>query len=132
MNIGNTEAKGPYTSPTQLSTMGGIDPTILTIRNTNYLVWSCGASVPGTSHLCIAKFEGQNGNSTDLKPKNPVGVISSPTYDWETVGGAFNEGPAALYNHEKGKVYLTYSVSTLPVSISDHVWGHLFYLLLTT
>jgi GH43 family beta-xylosidase len=83
-----------------------IDPTILTIKKQDYIIWS---GIPDSSHfiqnIYIARLK------NPLSPEGERVLLSSPTYSWERVGNPLvNEGPEVLVN-PKGKIFLIYSAS---------------------
>lgn len=84
-----------------------IDATVATIKSKNYLIWSGHVSASDqTQRLFIAEL---NADPWTLKTSRTE--ISTPTYDWETIGTPHvNEGPELLKN-EKGKVFLIFSAS---------------------
>lgn len=84
-----------------------IDATVATINSRNYLIWSGHISeLDKTQRLFIAEL---NGDQCTLKTARAE--ISTPTYDWETIGTPHvNEGPEILKN-ENGKVFLIFSAS---------------------
>nr|ODN93698.1 hypothetical protein L204_04882 [Cryptococcus depauperatus CBS 7855] len=96
--------------PVQLLDKWGIDGTILQHGGNNYFVWSCHSKdyeekyLDGASSICIAKL-----TSPTSIDKSRISVISSPTNDWEKVGGSINEAPAPLY--WEGETYMTFSAS---------------------
>ena len=85
----------------RLSAEWGIDSTILRLPQGNYFVWSR-FSPNSLQSLYIAKMNSPTSIGTPY-------LLSEPTKSWEIVGGAVNEGPAAMYRG--GKVFLTYSAS---------------------
>ena len=91
----------PYHYKAQLvnDTLWSIDGTVLKLNGAQYFVWSC--HLP--QDLCISKLK----NPWTLSAK--IGVISSPTLDWEQHGLLVNEAPQALYHGNL--TYLTYSAS---------------------
>ncbi|KAF8307182.1 glycoside hydrolase family 43 protein [Clavulina sp. PMI_390] len=82
-----------------------IDPTVMILSSGEYLVFS--AFSGSLQCLWIAKMD------TALTTENAY-EISCPTLSWETVGGAVNEGPVALYNG--GNTWITYSASSCATS----------------
>jgi GH43 family beta-xylosidase len=102
---------GPYTFKGQLKPYDApnawaIDGTVF--RHTDgklYFVWSGrpGTDTSYSQHIYIAPMSNPytiSGNRISL---------SAPTYAWEEVGGAVNEGPAVLQRN--GKTFITYSAS---------------------
>lgn len=85
----------------QLSTVWGIDSTILRFPSQMYLVWSR-FSPGGLQSLYIAPL------SSPWTLGTPS-LLSEPTNAWERVNNPVNEGPAAMY--WGGKTYLTYAAS---------------------
>lgn len=71
------------------------------MSDANYFVWSR-FSPNGLQSLYIAKMTSPSVIGTPY-------LLSEPTLSWETVGGAVNEGPAAMYHG--GKTYIAYSAS---------------------
>ncbi|KAI5843455.1 glycosyl hydrolase [Morchella snyderi] len=98
---GGTDILGTYTYKSQLSSEWGIDGTVLRTTSRNYFVWSR-FSPNSLQSLYIAEMSNAYTIGTPY-------LLSEPTNSWETVGGAVNEGPAALYHG--GKTYLTFSAS---------------------
>jgi GH43 family beta-xylosidase len=90
-----------YAYKARLSAEWGIDGTILRFGTQLYLVWSR-FSPAGLQSLYIAAMSNAYTIGTPY-------LLSEPTASWETVGGAVNEGPAAMYHG--GKTYLTFSAS---------------------
>ncbi len=79
-----------------------IDPTVLTYRGIDYLIWSGWESIHNqVQRLYIDRMI----SPTRLAAK--ASVISSPTYAWETRVAPINEGPVVL-QHD-GHTFLTYS-----------------------
>ncbi|KAL4814676.1 glycosyl hydrolase [Aspergillus spinulosporus] len=89
-----------YTYLAQITPEWGIDATVLTVNDQNYLIWSCIAN--SIQSNCIAT----------LDTPSTIGethILSQPLEDWETVGAPVNEGPAPLYHD--GKIWVAYSAS---------------------
>ena len=83
----------------------GIDASVFEYEGTYYMVWSGEDDTDNKMEdICIAKMS----NPWTLDGDRVV--ISKPTYDWEKVGNATNEGPTALFN-SSGNLFLTYSAS---------------------
>ncbi len=100
---GTWNEKGKISDPTD---KWAIDGTVLEQNNQLYFIWSgWEGNVDVKQNLYIAKM---------LNPWTIEGervMISSPTYNWETIGSPdVNEGPGVLKN-SSGKVFLTYSAS---------------------
>lgn len=74
---------------------------MLRVSDRDYFVYSCFPR-PELQSLCIAPLN----SPTSI---GATRVLSEPTLDWERVGGAVNEGAAALYHN--GSVFLAYSAS---------------------
>ncbi|KAF8251656.1 glycoside hydrolase [Wilcoxina mikolae CBS 423.85] len=91
----------PFTYAAQMSNEWGIDSTVLTLPQGNYYVWSR-FSNRSLQSIFIAKMN----SPTSIGLPH---LLSEPTNAWETVGGAVNEGPAALQHG--GKTWLTFSAS---------------------
>lgn len=101
LEIGGASPWDGYAYKGQLSTVWGIDSTILRFTSQMYLVWSR-FSPNGLQSLYIATLS----NPWTLGAAN---LLSEPTNAWERVNNPVNEGPAAMY--WGGKTYLTYSAS---------------------
>ncbi|RDW67377.1 glycoside hydrolase family 43 protein [Aspergillus mulundensis] len=89
-----------YSYLAQVTPEWGIDGTVLTIANQNYLIWSCMAN--GIQCNCIAT----------LDTPSTIGethILSEPLEPWETVGAPVNEGAAPLYHD--GSIWVAYSAS---------------------
>ena len=94
---------GPYSFKGEpLGTSWGIDGQYLQVNGNLYLLYSA--------------WSGANQNIYIRRMTNPWTVdrlgplISSPTYNWEKVGGNTNEGPAVLQRN--GRTFITYSASS--------------------
>ena len=83
-----------------------IDGTVLEHNGQTYFIWSgWEGDVDVKQNIYIAKMQ----NPWTIE--GPRVMISTPTYDWETIGAPdVNEGPAVLKN-SAGKVFLTFSAS---------------------
>lgn len=101
LEIGGASPWDGYAYKGQLSTVWGIDSTILRFASQMYLVWSRFSS-NGLQSLYIATLS----NPWTLGTAN---LLSEPTNAWERVNNPVNEGPAAMY--WGGKTYLTYAAS---------------------
>ncbi|MCI3278366.1 family 43 glycosylhydrolase [Streptomyces cylindrosporus] len=103
-----TDPMGPYTWKSQIVgsnlDKGGwlIDTDVLEYGGNRYLLGS--AFVGGVQSLVIAPLS----NPYTLA-STAFTVISTPTYSWEKVGTAVNEGPEVL-QHD-GRTFVTYSAS---------------------
>lgn len=82
-----------------------LDATTFAVAGTRYLCWAQhNPALPGTNtSLYLAPLSDPWTLSAD-----PV-EISRPEYDWETVGFAVNEGPAAI--ERGGRVFIAYSAA---------------------
>ncbi|KAF3083616.1 hypothetical protein TWF569_010105 [Orbilia oligospora] len=99
---GGTNILDKYTYKRALeSGVWGIDGSILRFPDAYYLVWSR-FSPAGRQSMYIAKM------SNPYTIQTPY-LLSEPTNSWEIVGGAVNEGPAALYGG--GKTMIVFSAS---------------------
>jgi GH43 family beta-xylosidase len=98
---GGTNVLDSYSYVGRLSSEWGIDGSVLRFPNQIYFIWSR-FSPNGLQSLYIAKMTNAYTLSTPY-------LLSEPTNSWETVGGAVNEGPAALYHG--GKTFIVYSAS---------------------
>ncbi len=78
-----------------------IDGNVFENDGTRYMVWS--TRTDGIMELWIDEMI----NPWTIRGE-PV-IISTPTYDWETVDGAVNEGPAILKRN--GRIFMTYSAT---------------------
>ena len=93
----------------------GIDASVLELGGRRYLLWS--AWEPDGQDLFIAAL---------ADPWTVTGdrvKLSVPTYDWERVDGAVNEGPAVLQHG--GRTFLVYSASQC--RSADYALGLLTY-----
>lgn len=100
---GTWESKGKISDPTN---KWAIDGTVLNHNGLLYFIWSgWEGDVDVKQNLYIAKMQ----NPWTIEGNRVL--ISTPTYDWETIGSPdVNEGPAALKN-SNGKLFVTYSAS---------------------
>ncbi|KAI5850543.1 glycosyl hydrolase [Morchella snyderi] len=98
---GGTTPLSGYAYKARLSAEWGIDGTILRAGTSMYLVWSR-FSPNSLQSLYIALMSNAYTIGTPY-------LLSEPTNSWEVVGGAVNEGPAAMYYG--GKTYLAFSAS---------------------
>ncbi|XID92769.1 family 43 glycosylhydrolase [Paenibacillaceae bacterium WGS1546] len=81
-----------------------LDATTFEHRGARYLVWAQkDPAIPGNSNLYIAPM------SDPWTLAGEQVMISTPEYDWETVGFRVNEGAAVLKRN--GKVFISYSAS---------------------
>jgi len=82
-----------------------LDATVFLHKGTYYMIWAEKPRdiVPPISNLYIAPLA----SPTQLKTQ-PV-LLTTPTFDWEIVDFAVNEGPAII--KRDGKIYLTFSAS---------------------
>ena len=82
-----------------------IDGTVLLYKGSQYLLWSGRPNLAfQNQNIYIAKM---------LNPwtlQTPTIMITKPDLNWETNGGAVNEGPEIL-NNAAGKVFMVYSAS---------------------
>ncbi|KAH8146014.1 uncharacterized protein LAJ45_09936 [Morchella importuna] len=99
--VGGSSPWDTYSYKGQLSTVWGIDSTILRFPSQMYLVWSR-FSPNGLQSLYIAPM------SNPWTIGTPY-LLSEPTLSWETVNNPVNEGPAAMY--WGGKTYIAYAAS---------------------
>ncbi|MES2646387.1 MAG: glycoside hydrolase family 43 protein [Bacteroidota bacterium] len=101
--LGTWEAKGKIADA---SNKWAIDGTVFDYGSQLYFVWSgWEGDVDVKQNLYIAKMS----NPWTIEGNRVM--ISTPTYDWETIGAPdVNEGPAIIKN-DAGKVFLTYSAS---------------------
>ena len=100
--LGNYTFRGPL----NLDNRPAIDPSILTLKGVNYLMY-------------VTVDRGENAiqivHLTDpLHPSGPSSLIAEPEYPWEKGAGStrtypVNEGPTALFHD--GKVFIVYSAS---------------------
>ena len=82
-----------------------IDASVFEYKGVYYMVWSGeDAEDNKMEDICIAKL------SDPWTLDGERVVISKPTYDWEKIGNATNEGPEAIIN-PNGDLFLTYSAS---------------------
>lgn len=93
------------------SSKWAIDGTILKYKNNLYFIWSgCEKSISYKQELFISKMK----NPFELDGEKVL--ISSPQYEWETMGGDaknlpyVNEGPAVFVNDNE-KIFIFYSAS---------------------
>jgi GH43 family beta-xylosidase len=110
---------GPYTfkadllDPTADNTWE-LDGSILQLNGNLYLM---GTYYAGNQPLFIKPM------SNPWTVSGTLRLLASPTYSWETVGGAVGEGPEALQHN--GKTFIVYSASHC--STSDYKMGLLTY-----
>ena len=97
------QQKGKIADPTN---KWAIDGTVFNYNNQLYMIWSgWEGDVDVRQNLYIAKM------SNPFTIDGPRVMISTPAYDWETIGSPdVNEGPEILKN-PNGKIFLTYSAS---------------------
>jgi GH43 family beta-xylosidase len=113
-----TDPTGPYTYRGQLTdSIGGwmIDQSILRLNGQIYLLFSAWSG--NLQNIYIAPMSNPwtvNGNRV---------LLSSPTLNWERVGGNVNEGPVALQRN--GKTFIIFSASFC--STPDYKLGMLTY-----
>ena len=100
---GAWESKGKITDATD---KWAIDGTVLTHNNGLYFIWSgWEGDVDVKQNIYIAKMQ----NPWTIEGERVL--LSTPTYNWETIGAPdVNEGPAVLKN-SSGRVFLTFSAS---------------------
>ena len=110
---------GPYTfkadmlDPTQDNTWE-LDPSILQLNGNLYLL---GTFYNGSQPMFIRPL------SNPWTASGTRHTLSTPTYGWETVGGAVNEAPEALQHN--GKTFIVFSASHC--STPDYKLGILTY-----
>ncbi|WP_405727040.1 family 43 glycosylhydrolase [Streptomyces sp. NBC_00028] len=110
---------GPYSfkadllDPTQDNTWE-LDPSILQLNGQLYLL---GTFYNGSQPMFIRPL------SNPWTASGTRRVLSTPTYSWETVGGAVNEGAEVLQRN--GKTFIVYSASHC--STPDYKLGMLTY-----
>lgn len=110
---------GPYTfkadllDPTQDNTWE-LDPSILQLNGQLYLL---GTFYNGSQPMFIRPL------SNPWTASGTRRILSTPTYSWETVGGAVNEGAEAITHG--GKTFIVYSASHC--STPDYKLGMLTY-----
>ena len=100
-----TDPMGPYTFKADLLDPSSdntweLDGSILQLNGKLYLM---GTYYTGSQPMFIRPL------SNPWTASGPRKLLSSPTYSWETAGGAVNEGPEAIYHD--GKVYIVFSAS---------------------
>ncbi|MFG3343423.1 family 43 glycosylhydrolase [Glycomyces sp. NPDC048151] len=103
-----TDPMGPYTYKGMVfgaNDWWGIDGSVVTIANQQYLLWS---GVPGQwtgndPSIYIARL------GTPWSVTGARTMISTPEHAWENVGTPMNEGPAVLQHN--GRTFVTYSAS---------------------
>lgn len=100
---GPWEPKGKISATTD---KWAIDGTILEHDGQLYFIWSgWEGDVDVKQNLYIAKMQ------NPLTIEGERVLLSTPTFDWETIGTPdVNEGPAVIKNNS-GKVFVTYSAS---------------------
>jgi GH43 family beta-xylosidase len=104
-----TDPLGPYIYKAKLDDgfdRWAIDTSILQMDGKSYLLFSAfsdGKLGQGTQNIYIIPM------SNPWTLSGPRGLLSTPTYDWETSTGAVNEGPVAL-QHD-GKTFVVYSAN---------------------
>ncbi|MFJ4817864.1 family 43 glycosylhydrolase [Streptomyces sp. NPDC088801] len=114
-----TDPMGPYTfkadllDPAQDNTWE-LDPGILRLNGKLYLL---GTFYNGSQPMFIRPL------SNPWTASGTRRVLSTPTYSWETVGGAVNEGAEVL--QRGGKTFIVYSASHC--STPDYKLGMLTY-----
>jgi GH43 family beta-xylosidase len=114
-----TDPMGPYTfkadmlDPTADNTWE-LDSSILQLNGNLYLM---GTFYNGSQPMFIRPL------SNPWTASGTRHILSTPTYSWETVGGAVNEGPEALQHG--GKTFIVYSASHC--STPDYKLGMLTY-----
>lgn len=93
------------------SSKWAIDGTILKYKNDLYFIWSgCEESISYKQELFISKMK------SPLELDGEKVLISSPQYEWETMGGDtktlpyVNEGPAVFFNDNE-EIFIFYSAS---------------------
>ncbi|MDG6106745.1 family 43 glycosylhydrolase [Dactylosporangium aurantiacum] len=110
---------GPYTfkadllDPTQDNTWE-LDPSILQLNGQLYLL---GTFYNGSQPMFIRPL------SNPWTASGTRRILSTPTYSWETVGGAVNEGAEVLQRN--GRTFIVYSASHC--STPDYKLGMLTY-----
>lgn len=96
---------GPYRFTGKLKGMAdqwAIDPTVLHLAGTSYLVWSGWLGLHNrVQRLFIARMAGP------LEVSGHATVISSPTFPWEQSVAPINEGPVAL--QRRGRTFIVFS-----------------------
>jgi GH43 family beta-xylosidase len=95
--------KGKITDP---SDKWAIDGSVFQYNNQSYFIWSgWEGNVNIRQNIYIAKLQ----NPWTIE--GPRMMISTPTFDWETIGEPdVNEGPEAIQN-PAGKLFITFSAS---------------------
>lgn len=82
-----------------------LDATTFDHKGQHYLVWAQrDPSIEGNSNLYIAPLI----NPWTIEQGEQV-MLTTPEYDWETIGFSVNEGAAVLKRN--GKIFITYSAS---------------------
>jgi GH43 family beta-xylosidase len=114
-----TDPMGPYTfkadllDPTQNNTWE-LDPSILQLNGKMYLL---GTFYNGSQPNFIREL------SNPWTTAGTRRILSTPTYSWETVGGAVNEGAEVLQRN--GKTFIIFSASHC--STAEYKLGMLTY-----
>ena len=114
-----TDPMGPYTfkadllDPTQNNTWE-LDPSILQLNGKMYLL---GTFYTGSQPTFIREL------SNPWTAAGTRRILSTPTYSWETVGGAVNEGAEVLQRN--GKTFIIFSASHC--STAEYKLGMLTY-----
>ena len=100
---GTWESKGKISDP---SNKWAIDGTVMDYNGQLYFIWSgWEGDVDVKQNIYIAKMQ----NPWTIEGDRVL--ISTPTFDWETIGAPdVNEGPEVLKN-SSGKVFMTFSAS---------------------
>lgn len=81
-----------------------LDATTFEHRGERYYVWAQkDPGIDGNSNLYISRM------SNPWTLTGEQAMISTPEYDWETIGFKVNEGPAVL--KRKGRIFISYSAS---------------------
>lgn len=97
---------GPYTWKGRplATTQWNIDGAYMELNGELFMVWSMFTPEPNRLQSnYISRM------SNPWTATGPMNLLSQPVEDWETIGGAVNEGPIPL--HKDGKTWITYSAS---------------------
>ncbi|WP_314456453.1 RICIN domain-containing protein [uncultured Microbacterium sp.] len=97
---------GPYTWKGRplATTQWNIDGSYMELNGELFMVWSM--FTPEPNRLQSNFISRMTNPWTAVGPMN---ILSQPVEQWETIGGAVNEGPIAL--QKNGKTWITYSAS---------------------
>jgi GH43 family beta-xylosidase len=114
-----TDPMGPYTFKADLldpitDNTWELDPTILQLNGQLYLL---GTYLDGSQPMFIRPM------SNPWTASGTRRRLSTPTFSWETVGGAVNEGPEVIQRN--GRTFIVFSVSHC--STPDYKLGLLTY-----